>query len=66
LGDVPRRFVTLIAEAVLDGKASLGGIAQSAGLDADDLESVLTGVRDAAVASATDDGWLDDWHVLAA
>jgi len=63
LDDLPRRFVALLTQAVLDERASMAGMADAVGVDVTEFESVIARAQDAYASRVyDDDSWLDDWH----
>ena len=65
--DLPRRFVTLLIQAVLDERASVAGMADAVGVDVTEFESVIARAQEAQTYPTSDDDcWLDDWRPEAA
>jgi transcriptional regulator with XRE-family HTH domain len=65
--DLPRRFVALLIQAVLDRRASLAGMADAVGVDVTEFESVIARAQETHPSPEYDDDcWLDDWRPEAA
>jgi hypothetical protein len=65
--DLPRRFVALLIQAVLDRRASLAGMADAVGVDVAEFESVIARTQETQASPEYDDDcWLDDWRPEAA
>lgn len=65
--DLPRRFVALLIQAVLDKRASMAGFADAVDVDITEFESVIARARETHPSPRYDDDcWLDDWHPEAA